>query len=58
MATRKSIWIMIGILITVAWPLGSATQADAQTYTVKYRTTGHYPQLHRIEVGDVPGHVL
>ena len=60
MATRKStnIWILFGILIIAAWILGSATQAGAQTYTVKCRETGHVPKMHIIEVADVPGHIL
>jgi hypothetical protein len=60
MATRKSIyiWILFGILIIAAWLLGSATQAGAQTYTVKCRQTGHFPKMHIIDVGDVPGHIL
>jgi hypothetical protein len=58
MATRKSIWIMIGVLIIAAWALGSVTQAGAQTYTLKCRNTGYYPKMHIIEVGDVPGHTL
>ena len=58
MATKKSIWILIGIAVIMAWLLGSATQAGAETYTVKWRTTGHYPKMHVIEVGDVPGHIV
>jgi len=58
MATRKSIWILFGILIIAAWLFGYITQAGAQTYTVKCRTTGHLPKVHVIEVGDVPGHIL
>ncbi len=58
MATRKSIWILFGILIIAAWVLGSVTQAGAQTYTLKCRSTGHFPKINIIEVGDVPGHNL
>jgi len=60
MATRKStnIWILFGILIIAAWLLGFVTQAGAQTYTLKCRSTGHFPKMHIIEVGDVPGHVV
>ena len=57
MATKKSIYIWI-ILIIAAWLLGSVTQAGAQSYTMKCRETGHYPKVHLIEVGDVPGHIL
>jgi hypothetical protein len=58
MATKKSIWILFGILIIASLLLGFATSAGAETYTVKWRTTGPYPQMNRIEVGDVPGHIL
>ena len=51
-------WILFGILVISAWVLGSAIQAGAQTYIVKWRTTGHYPKMHIIEVGDVPGHIV
>jgi hypothetical protein len=58
MATKKSIyiWILFGILITAAWLLGSVTQAGAQTYTMKGRSSHHVTKAHAIEVGDVPGH--
>jgi hypothetical protein len=58
MATKKSIWILIGMIVITAWTLGSATQASAQTYTVKCRDTGQLAKVHIIEVGDVPGHIL
>ncbi len=58
MATRKSIWILIGMVVIMAWLLGSITQAGAQTYTMKCRETGYQPKVHVIEVGDVPGHTL
>ena len=31
MATRKSLWILIGMIVIMAWLLGSVTQAGAQT---------------------------
>jgi hypothetical protein len=58
MATKKSIWILIGMAVIMAWILGSITQAGAQTYTLKCRSAGHFPKMHIIEVGDVPGHIL
>jgi len=60
MAARKSInfWIIIGILTIVAWLLGFVASAGAQTYTLKCRSTGHFPKMHIIEVGDVPAHIL
>ena len=57
MTKKKSIWILIGMVIIMAWLLGSVAQA-AQTYTVKCRMTGHFPKVHSIEVGDVPDHIL
>ena len=57
-ATKKSIWILFGILIIAAWLLGSVTQAGAQTYTVKCRNTMHLVKAHQIEVGDVTGHMI
>jgi hypothetical protein len=60
MATKKSTYIRIlfGILIIAAWLLGSATQAGAQTYTVKCREAGYIPKLQVTEVGDVAGHIM
>ena len=58
MVTKKSIWILIGMVVIMAWILGSATQAGAQTYIVKCRETGHVPKVQVIEVGDVPGHII
>jgi len=58
MATKRSIWILIGMVVIMAWILGSITQAGAQTYTSKCRETGHIPKMHIIEVGDVPAHIL
>ncbi len=58
MGTKKSIWTLFGMIVTTAWLFGSLTQAGAQTYTVKCRSTGHFPKMHIIEVGDLPGHIL
>ncbi len=58
MATKKCIWILIGMIVIMAWLLGSVTQAGAETYTVKCRNSGHLPKVHFIEVGDGPGHIL
>ncbi len=58
MATRKSIWILIEMVIIMAWLLGSVTQASAQTYTIKCRATGHFAKVNIIEIGDVPGHIV
>ena len=58
MDTKKSIWILIGMVVIMAWLLGSATQTGAQTYTLKCRTTGHALKANVIEIGDVPGHIV
>jgi len=58
MATKKSIWILIGMIVIMTWLFGSITHAGAQTYTLKCRETGHMPKVHVIEVGDVPGHIV
>jgi len=58
MATKKSIWILIGLVAIMAWTLGSATQASAKTYTMKCRETGQQGKVNVIEVGDVPGHIV
>jgi hypothetical protein len=58
MATRKSIWILIGMIVIMAWILGSVTQTGAQSFTMKARQTQHTTKAHIIEVGDVPGHIL
>ena len=58
MSTKKSVSILIGVLVIMAWLLGSVTQVGAQTYTSKCRETGYFPKMHIIEVEDVPGHIL
>jgi hypothetical protein len=58
MAAKKFIWILIGMVVIMAWILGSVTQAGAQSFTVKARQIQHSTKAHIIEVGDVPGHIL
>ena len=58
MATKKSMWVLFGILMISAWLLGSVTQAGAQTSTMKCREGGQQIKAHVIEVGDVPGHIV
>jgi hypothetical protein len=58
MATRRSIWILIGMIVITAWLLGSVTQVGAESFTVKARQIQHTTKAHIIEVGDVPGHIL
>jgi hypothetical protein len=56
MATKKSIWILFGILVITSWVLGSVIQAGAETLRVK--VSGYATQLEVIRVGDMEGHVL
>jgi hypothetical protein len=56
MATRKSIWVLFGILIISAWVLGSAIQAGAETLNYKFYTWG--TKSESVPVGDVEGHTL
>jgi hypothetical protein len=58
MATKKSMWVLFGILVISAWVLGSATQAEEKTYKMKCRETGQQTKVNVIEVGDVPGHIV
>ncbi len=58
MHTRKSVWVLIGILVVSAWFLGSVTLAGAQTHTMKCRESGQQTKVNFIEVGDVPGHII
>ena len=56
MATKKSIWVLIGILAISAWVLGSFIQAAAETSNIK--VTSYSTQVEIIQVGDIEGHIL
>ena len=56
MATKKSVWVLFGILVISAWVLGSAIQAGAETMKCRGATTATTDE--RIPVGDAEGHVL
>jgi hypothetical protein len=56
MATRKSVWVLLGILVISAWILGSAIQAKAET--MKCRTAGVVTKDETLSVGYEEGHVL
>ena len=56
MATKKSMWVLFGILVISAWVLGSAIQAGAET--MKCRNAGTATKEETISVGDQDGHVL
>ena len=56
MTTKKSIWVLFGILVISAWVLGSAIQAGAETMNFKA-----YSVVVKVEVapiGDVEDHVM
>jgi len=56
MATKKSIWVLFGILAISAWVLGSAIQAGAETMNYKLYT--YVTKQEVVPVGDVEGHVM
>jgi hypothetical protein len=56
MATKKSMWVLFGILVISAWILGSVTQAGAET--MKCRTATTATKIEEIPVSDEEGHVL
>lgn len=56
MATRKSMWILLGILTISACVLGSAIQAGAET--MKFKVYSYVTKAEIGLVGDVEGHAL
>jgi len=56
MATRKLIWVLLGILVIAAWVLGSANQVGAETMKCKVYT--YVAKVERSLVGDVEGHAM
>ena len=56
MATKKSIWFLIGILVIPAWILGSVMTGYAET--MKCRTAGVVTKDETLSVGYEEGHVL
>jgi hypothetical protein len=54
MATRKSMWILFGMLIITAWILDSAIPAGAET--MKCRTSANMVKWEAIPIPDVDGH--
>ena len=56
MATKKSMWVLFGILAISAWVLGSAIQAGAET--LKCKTSGNAVKMERISIPDVEGHTM
>jgi len=56
MATKKSMWVLFGILVISVWILGSTIQAGAETMNYKFYVWMNKEE--RVPVGDVEGHVL
>lgn len=56
MATKRSMWILFGILVILAWVLGSAIQVGAET--LNYKAYNYMIKSERALVGDVEGHTL
>ncbi len=55
MATKKSMWVLFGVLVISAWVLGSTIQAGAETMKCKNITTATKDE--RIPVGDQEGNM-
>jgi hypothetical protein len=56
MATKKSIAVLVGILVILAWVLGSAIQASAETMNYKFYTW--VIKAESVPVDDVEGHAV
>ena len=56
MATKKSIWVLLGISVISAWILGSAIQTEAET--MNYKSYGYVTKMESVPVGDVDGHII
>ena len=56
MATKKSMWVLLGILLISAWVHGSVTQAGAAA--LKGRSVVTVTKDEKIPVNDEPGHAL
>jgi hypothetical protein len=56
MPTKKSMGILLGILVISAWVFGSAIQAGAETLRVK--VSGYATQVEVIQIGDMEGHAI
>jgi len=54
MATRKSMWILLGILVISGWVLGSASPAPAETMKYKFYTWVIKEDM--VQIPDEEGH--
>ena len=51
MATKKSMWVLIGSFIIAAWLLGFVTEVQAET--MKCRTSGNIIKREAIPIPDL-----
>ena len=56
MATKKSMWVLFGILVISAWVLGSVIQVGAET--LRFKVSNYQTQREVIQVGDMEGHII
>ena len=56
MATKKSMVVLLAILVISAWVLGSAIQAGAET--MNYKSYTYVVKAESAPVGDVDGHTM
>ena len=56
MATKKSMWVLFGILVISASILGSGIQVGAET--LKFKAYTYVTKAERAPVGDVDGHTV
>jgi len=56
MATKKSTWVLFGILVISAWVLGSAIQAGAET--LNYKFYSWVKKAETVAIADAEGHIV
>ena len=56
MVTKKSVWVLLGILVISARVLGSASQGAAET--MNYKSYSYVLKAEDVPVGDVEGHTV
>ncbi len=56
MATRKTVWVLFGILVISAWVFGSAIEIGAET--LNYKVYTYVTKGERVPIGDVEGHIM
>lgn len=56
MGTKKSMWVLLTVLIIAAWLLGSVPQATAETRN--FKIFNHVTKIEMIPIADVEGHFI